>query len=131
MNYSKMLALAATTACAASLGACSMMGGGGSGYTPRMEAKVSDEKAFATTFASCRDQVRAGKTDKFAMSSSSAVARDMNPGQTGLILKVPYDKAKGGSRAARAAQDATHKASMDRCLGENGYQVAGWDARGR
>jgi hypothetical protein len=128
MNYSKMLALAATTACAASLGACSMMGGGGSGYTPRLEAKASDEKAFATTFASCRDQVRAGKTDKFAMSSGSATMRATDPGATGLILNVPYDKAKGGSRAARMAQDDAHKAAMNRCLDTNGYRVAAWDA---
>lgn len=127
MNYSKMLALAATTACAVSLGACSMMGGG-AGYTPRMEAKVSDEKAFATTFASCRDQVRAGKTDKFAISSSSATTRNMDPGHTGLILKVPYDKAKGGSRADRMAQDDAHKMAMNRCLDANGYRVAAWDA---
>ena len=127
MNHSKILALSAMAACAASLGACSMMGGG-SGYTPRMEAKVSDEKAFATTFASCRDQVRAGKTDKFAMSSSSATTRNVDPGHTGLILKVPYDKAKGGSRADRMAQDDAHKMAMDRCLDTNGYRVAAWDA---
>lgn len=128
MNYSKMLALAA---CAASLGACSAMGNGGTGYSPRLEAKASDEKAFATTFASCRDQVRAGRTDKFEVSSSSAVARDLDPGATGLILKVPYDKAKGGSRAARMSQDDAHKAAMNRCLDANGYRVAAWDAASR
>jgi hypothetical protein len=128
MNHSKMLALAATTVCAASLGACSMMGGGGAGYSPRLESKASDEKAFATTFASCRDQVRAGKTDKFAVSSSSATARDLDPGETGLILKLPYDKAKGGSKASRMAQDDAHKMAMGRCLDANGYRVAAWDA---
>lgn len=131
MNYSKMLALVAATTCAASLGACSMMGGGGSGYTPRLEAKASDEKAFATTFASCRDQVRAGKTDKFAMSSGSATTRNSDAGATGLILNVPYDKAKGGSRAARMAQDDAHKAAMNRCLDTNGYRVAAWDSASR
>lgn len=75
MNYSKMLALGATALCAASLGACAMTGGGGTGYSPRLEAKASDEKAFATTFASCRDQVRAGKTDRFDLSSHGAAAR--------------------------------------------------------
>jgi ABC-type uncharacterized transport system auxiliary subunit len=131
MKHSKMLALAATTICAASLGACSAMGGGGTGYSPRLEAKASDEKAFATTFASCRDQVRAGKTDRFDVSSHSATARNLQPGATGLILKVPYDKAKGGSRAARTAQDDAHKAAMNRCLDANGYRVAAWDAASR
>ena len=128
MRTGKLIAITTTLACAASLGACSM---GGRAYAPRLQTKASDEKAFATTFASCRDQVRAGKSDNFKLSSSSAMARDMKPGDTGLTLKVPYDKAKGGSRAARMAQDTAHKASMDRCLGENGYAVAGWDAKGR
>ena len=56
-----------------------------------------------------------------------ATARDAEPGQTGLILKVPYDKAKGGSKTARMAQDNAHKMAMDKCLGENGYKVAAWD----
>jgi hypothetical protein len=128
MPAAKLITLTTTLACAASLGACAM---GGTAYSPRLQTKASDERAFATTFASCRDQVRAGKSDGFKLSSAGPSARDFKPGATGLMLKVPYDKAKGGSRAARAAQDATHKASMDRCLGENGYQVAGWDARGR
>ena len=59
------------------------------------------------------------------------MARDMSPGQTGLILKVPYDKAKGGSRAARMAQDDAHKSAMNRCLDANGYRVAAWDAASR
>ena len=131
MNHSKMLALCATTLCAASLGACSSLGGGGTGYSPRLESKASDEKAFASTFASCRDQVRAGKTDRFDVSSHSATARNLDPGATGLILKVPYDKAKGGSRAARMAQDDAHKSAMNRCLDANGYRVAAWDAASR
>jgi hypothetical protein len=94
---------------------------GGRAYAPRLQTKASDEKAFATTFASCRDQVRAGKTADFKLSSAGPSARDLKPGDTGLTLKVPYDKAKGGSRASRMAQDTAHKASMDRCLGENGY----------
>ena len=131
MKRSKILVAASAIICTGFLGACSMMGGDGMGYSPRLETKASDEKAFATTFASCRDQVRAGKTDKFAVSSSSATARGMDPGATGLILKVPYDKAKGGSRAARTAQDDAHKAAMNRCLDANGYRVAAWDAASR
>ena len=131
MKRSKILVAASAIACVTSLGACSMMGGGGMGYSPRLETKASDEKAFATTFAACRDQVRAGKTDSFPISRSSATARDAEPGQTGLILKVPYDKAKGGSKAARMAQDNAHKMAMDKCLGENGYKVAAWDSASR
>jgi hypothetical protein len=71
------------------------------------------------------------KTDKFDVSSHSATARNLNPGATGLILKVPYDKAKGGSRAARMAQDDAHKTAMNRCLDANGYRVAAWDAASR
>ncbi len=108
-----------------------MTGGGGTGYSPRLEAKASDEKAFATTFVSCRDQVRAGKTDRFDLSSHGAAARNLEPEATGLILKVPYDKAKGGSRAARMAQDDAHKTAMNRCLDANGYRVAAWDAASR
>ncbi len=129
MRTGKLITLTTTLACAASLGACAM--GGGSSYSPRLQSKASDERAFATTFASCRDQVRAGKSDNFKVSSASAAARDLEPGATGLMLKVPYDKSKGGSRAARAAQDTAHKASMDRCLGETGYAVAGGDATRR
>ena len=128
MRTGKLITLTITVACAASLGACAM---GGRAYAPRLQTKASDERAFATTFASCRDQVRAGKTDNFKLSSAGPSARDMTPGETGLMLKVPYDKAKGGSRASRMAQDTAHKASMDRCLGENGYQTAGWDAKRR
>jgi hypothetical protein len=127
MRTGNLITLTTLVACAASLGACA----GGMSYSPRLQTKASDEKAFATTFASCRDQVRAGKTDNFKLSSAGPSARDMKPGDTGLMLKVPYDKAKGGSRASRMAQDTAHKASMDRCLGENGYQTAGWDAKRR
>jgi hypothetical protein len=129
MNYSKMLAFAATGICAASLGACSSMDGGG--RAPRLASGASDEKAFATTFAACRDQVRAGKTDQFAVSSHSAVARDLPPGDTGLILKAPYDKARGGTRASRVARDDAHKMAMGRCLDANGYRVAAWEAASR
>ena len=131
MKRSKILIAGSAIACAAALGACSTMGGEGMGYSPRLETKASDEKAFATTFASCRDQVRAGKTDRFSVSSSSATARNMDAGATGLILNVPYDKAKGGSKAARMAQDNAHKMAMDRCLDANGYRVAAWDAAKR
>ncbi|CAN5445952.1 hypothetical protein BH10PSE4_BH10PSE4_42450 [soil metagenome] len=132
MKRSKILVAASAIACVTSLGACStMMGGDGMGYSPRLASKASDEKAFATTFASCRDQVRAGKTDRFALLSSSASARNADPGATGLILKVPYDKAKGGSRAARMAQDNAHKMAMDTCLDANGYKVAAWDSASR
>lgn len=128
MRTGKLITLTTTVACAASLGACAM---GGGSYAPRLQTKASDERAFATTFASCRDQVRAGKDGNFKLSSSGPASRDLSPGETGLTLKVPYDRAKGGSRAARMAQDTAHKASMDRCLGENGYAVAGWDAKRR
>jgi len=127
MRAGKLILLTTTLACAASLSACA----GGMSYSPRLQTKASDERAFATTFASCRDQVRMGKSDNFKLSSAGPASRDLAPGDTGLTLKVPYDKAKGGSRASRMAQDAAHKTSMDRCLGENGYQVAGWDAKGR
>lgn len=131
MNCSKLLGLAATGLCAASLGACSTMGAGGMAYSPRMETKASDEKAFATTFASCRDQVRAGRTDKFDIAAAGPAARNLTPGDTGLMLKVPYDKAKGGSKASRMAQDDAHKAAMSQCLAQNGYQVKGWDSASR
>ena len=127
MRTGKLITVTTTLACAASLGACAM----GGSYSPRLQTKASDERAFATTFASCRDQVRAGKADNFKLSHAGPASRDLAPGDTGLTLKVPYDKAKGGSRASRMAQDTAHKASMDRCLGENGYQTAGWDAKRR
>ena len=131
MKRTKILVAVSAIACAASLGACSTMGGGGAGYSPRLASKASDEKAFATTFAACRDQVRLGKTDQFLISRSSATARNSDPGATGLILKVPYDKAKGGSKASRMAQDDAHKMAMDKCLDENGYRVAAWDSASR
>ncbi|MBI1686376.1 hypothetical protein [Caulobacter hibisci] len=120
------LAAAAATS-ALTLAACGSMGGGDGGYSPRLATKASDEKAFASTFASCRDEVRAGKTSGFKVHPASATARDLPPGPTGLVLKVPYDKAKG-SKSQRAAYDERHKAAVAQCLSENGYQVAAWDA---
>jgi len=112
------------------LAACGSMGGSmgaENAYSPRLSTGASDEKAFASTFASCRDEVRAGKTAGFKVHPASATARDLDPGPTGLVLKVPYDKAKG-SKGVRAALDERHKAAMGQCLSENGYQVAAWDA---
>lgn len=109
------------------LAACGSMGAGGGAYSPRLATQASDERAFAGTFASCRDEVRAGKTSGFTVHPASATARDLEPGPTGLVLKVPYDKAKG-SKGVRAALDERHKAAMGQCLSENGYQVASWDA---
>jgi len=119
------LAAAAATS-VMTLAACGSMGGGG-GYSPRLATNAADEKAFASTFASCRDEVRGGKTTGFKVHPASATARDLPPGPTGLVLKVPYDKAKG-SKGQRAALDERHKAAMGQCLSENGYQVASWDA---
>ncbi|MEH0197218.1 hypothetical protein V7S57_18865 [Caulobacter sp. CCNWLY153] len=113
------------------LAACGSLGGspggGENAYSPRLSTGASDEKAFASTFVSCRDEVRAGKTSGFKVHPASATARDLQPGATGLVLKVPYDKAKG-SKGVRAALDERHKAAMGQCLSENGYQVAAWDA---
>lgn len=108
------------------LAACGSMGGE-SAYSPRLSTQASDEKAFASTFASCRDEVRTGKTSGFKVHPASATARDLQPGPTGLVLKVPYDKAKG-TKSQRAAYDERHKAAVAQCLSENGYQVAAWDA---
>ena len=109
------------------LAACGSMGGSENAYSPRLSTQASDERAFASTFASCRDEVRAGKTSGFKVHPASATARDLEPGPTGLVLKVPYDKAKG-TKGQRAALDERHKAAVAQCLSENGYQVAAWDA---
>jgi hypothetical protein len=99
-----------------SLGACATHGPMASG------GPSSDERMFATTFASCRDQVRAGKTDNFKISPASPAARATPGGDTGLRLKAPYDKAKSGR--ARHARNAAVEAATDRCLSANGYQVS-------
>ena len=80
----------------------------------------SDERMFATTFASCRDQVRAGKTDNFKISSASPAAQATPGGDTGLRLKAPYDRAKGKYRHGR---NAAIEAATDRCLAVNGYKI--------
>lgn len=118
---------AAVAASVMTLAACGSMGGGDGAYSPRLATNAADEKAFASTFASCRDEVRGGKTSGFKVHPASAVARDLPAGPTGLVLKVPYDKAKG-SKGQRAALNERHKAAMGQCLSENGYQVAAWDA---
>ena len=81
----------------------------------------SDEKMFATTFASCREQVRAGKTDHFKISPASPAARAAPAGDTGLRLKPPYDRTGGKGRHSR---NAAIEAATDRCLSANGYQVS-------
>lgn len=80
----------------------------------------SDERMFATTFASCREQVRAGKTDNFKISPASPAAQGAPGGDTGLRLKAPYDRTKGKYRHGR---NAAIEAATDRCLMANGYQV--------
>ena len=69
------------------------------------------------------------KTGFFGMNESFVPLADAT--LSGDVVKVPYDKAKGGSRAARTAQDDAHKAAMNRCLDANGYRVAAWDAASR
>ena len=105
-----------TAVLAAPLGGCAMGG--------RMTASgpSSDERMFATTFASCREQVRAGKTDNFKISSASPAARATPAGDTGLRLKPPYDRAKSGKY--RHGRNAAVEAATDRCLAANGYQVS-------
>jgi hypothetical protein len=98
------------------LGACATQGPMAS------RGPSSDERMFATTFASCRDQVRAGKTDNFKISPASPAARETPAGDTGLRLKPPYDKAKAGSY--RHARNAAAQAATDRCMSANGYQVS-------
>lgn len=104
-----------TAAVAAPLGGCAMGG--------RMTAggPSSDERMFATTFASCREQVRAGKTDNFKIASASPAAQATPAGDTGLRLKPPYDRTKGKYRHGR---NAAVEAATDRCLAANGYQVS-------
>ena len=101
----------------ATLGGCAMGGGGHMASGPS-----SDERMFATTFASCRDQVRAGKTDNFKISPASPAARATPAGDTGLRLKAPYDRAKSGK--SRHSQNAAVEAATDRCLAVNGYSVS-------
>lgn len=127
MTVTERTFLAAAVATSAlTLTACGSMGGGGA-YSPRLATQASDERAFASTFASCRDEARAGKTSGFTVHPASATARDLPAGPTGLVLKVPYDKATG-TKSQRAAFDERHKAAVAQCLSENGYQVAAWDA---
>ncbi len=96
----------------AALGGCAAGG--------RMSAgPSSDERMWATTFASCRDQVRAGKTDNFKISPASPAARATPGGDTGLRLKPPYDRHKGKQRHAR---NAAAEAATERCMAVNGYQ---------
>lgn len=80
----------------------------------------SDERMFATTFASCRDQVRAGKTGNFKISPASPAAQATPGGDTGLRLKAPYDRTKGKYRHSR---NAAIEAATDRCLATNGYKI--------
>jgi hypothetical protein len=98
----------------AALGGCAM----GGRMTPSGGAS-SDERMWATTFASCRDQVRAGKTDNFKISPASPAAQSTPGGDTGLRLKAPYDKARGKHR-----QNAAVEAATNRCLTTNGYQAS-------
>jgi hypothetical protein len=97
----------------AALGGCAMGG--------RMSAggSSSDERMWATTFASCREQVRAGKTDNFKISFASPAAQATPSGDTGLRLKPPYDRHKGKQRHAR---NAAVEAATERCMAANGYQ---------
>lgn len=97
----------------ATLGGCAMGG--------RMSAggPSSDERMWATTFASCREQVRAGKTDNFKISSASPAAQSTQAGDTGLRLKPPYDRSKGHRQMAR---NAAVEAATERCMAANGYQ---------
>ena len=97
----------------ATLGGCAMGG--------RMSAggPSSDERMWATTFASCRDQVRTGKTDNFKISPASPAAQSTQGGDTGLRLKPPYDRHKGKQRHAR---NAAVEAATERCMAANGYQ---------
>lgn len=96
----------------AALGGCAMGGRMSSGPS-------SDERMFATTFAACRDQVRAGKTDNFKISPASPAAQATPGGDTGLRLKAPYDRTKGKYRHSR---NAAVEAATDRCMATNGYQ---------
>ena len=99
-----------------------VLGGCATGGQMAARGPSSDERMFATTFASCRDQVRAGKTDNFKVSPASPIARGTQAGDTGLRLKVPYDRVKSGKY--HRGQNATVEAATDRCLAANGYQVS-------
>ena len=99
-----------------------VLGGCATGGQMASRGPSSDERMFATTFASCRDQVRAGKTDNFKISPASPIARGAPAGDTGLRLKAPYDRVKSGK--ARHGRNAAVEAATDRCLSANGYQVS-------
>lgn len=100
----------------ATLGACATSG------PMATRGPSSDERMFATTFASCRDQVRAGKTDAFKISPASPMARGTPAGDTGLRLKAPYDRVKSGK--SHRGQNAAVEAATDACLAANGYSVS-------
>jgi hypothetical protein len=99
-----------------------LLGGCATGGQMASRGPSSDERMFATTFASCRDQVRAGKTDNFKVSPASPIARGTPAGDTGLRLKAPYDRVKSGKY--RRGHNVAIEAATDRCLAANGYQVS-------
>ncbi len=109
------------TAAGLILGACATAG------TPATRA-ATDEKAFASTFASCRAEVRAGKTTGFKRAPMSPAATGATPGDTRLTLKAPYDKSMARSKATRRGHDQAFRVAMDQCLGDNGYDTRPFNA---
>ena len=118
-------------------------------FTPTLAAPTANQAEFDRSYAECQQLFVAGKLDSSGRSSSAGAgaaagaataaaggtAAAAAGGYAGLaaasatIVLLPFailGGAWGVSRAKRAKKERAIKAAMEGCLGERGYDVAGW-----
>lgn len=118
-------------------------------FTPNLAAPTANQAEFDRSYAECQQLLVAGKLDSSGRTSSAGAgaaagaataaaggtAAAAAGGYAGLaaasatIVLLPFailGGAWGMSRAKRAKKERAIKAAMEGCLGERGYQIAGW-----
>jgi len=118
-------------------------------FTPTLAAAPADQLQFDAAYASCRDELAAGKLDLSGKGSSAgagaaagagtAVAGGATAAALGgyagaaaaasTIVLLPFaiiGGAWGMSKMKRAKKERAIKLALGNCLHERGYEVAGW-----
>ena len=120
-------------------------------HEPRLAAQPTDHAAFGRSHQSCREQVAAGKRDRFdtdrgtsagvgvAVGTGVAAATVAGTGTTmagsalagtaaavTLLVVAPL-AIWATSRYIRAGKEEEIQQAMSLCLAQNGYMVQGWE----
>jgi len=101
-------------------------------FSPTLAVDASQSE-FDAAYATCNQLLVAGKLDSSGRNGSAGAGAATGAATAAVgsatIVLLPFailGGAWGTSRMKRTAKEKAIKTAMEGCLGEGGYQVAGW-----